>query len=70
MSEWMKNEGKAPPFAVVDIKLNIDEPDMPGVGAIRYGVRWEEWDWSTFDGVRITHYRKAVPFAAVEQGEK
>lgn len=57
---WIKNEGQAPELALVDIKLNEDEEEWPGVPMIRFGVEPRHWDWSERTFCAITHYRPST----------
>lgn len=59
---WIDNTGTPPEYAHVDLMLNGDEEDWPGVQMIRYDQRTKEWDWtiSQADPCAIKKYRKAI----------
>lgn len=56
--DWIKNDGKRPPLDFVDVKLNVDADDAPGITKVMYWQKPIEWDWNAgWSCVRITHYR-------------
>lgn len=56
---WNKNTGVKPDHTkLVDIELNCDEVDAPGIPCIRYNEEVNRWDWQTrIGGVEIIYWR-------------
>lgn len=54
---WIKNEGTKPAASRVDIRLDIDEPEWPGVPFERADQDPNDWDWMLLQSPKITHYR-------------
>lgn len=62
---WIQNNGERGSFppvtCTVDIKLNCDVEDQPGVPCIKYSVNPRKWDWQRkIGGIEFTHYREAA----------
>lgn len=57
---WIKNIGNQP-SCNVDVKLDCDEFDWPGVDCVRYNQNPNDWEWTiSISGISITHYRPTL----------
>ena len=58
---WIENTGTKPDLTSVDIKLNRDVDDWPGIIDTRYAQTPDDWDWNVYShSVAITHYRQTL----------
>jgi hypothetical protein len=57
METWNKNDGTKP-FGLVDIELNCDVDEWPGIPDVRYAQDPNDWDWRIhMGGVEISRWR-------------